>query len=201
MKWVVGIDEAGRGPLAGPVVVATVTMLQNDYKKIRWQRYDFELNDSKKISVQARIYWANIAKKWQKQGLIKYEISKKTAKQIDSIGISQCIYDCISASLSKLEIVPEQTQILMDGGLRAPTIYKNQKALIKGDQKEKIISLASVIAKVYRDAYMINQARKYKSYFWEENKGYGTRNHQKAIINKGISPLHRKTFLRRIIDK
>lgn len=199
-KWIIGIDEVGRGPLAGPVTICAVVMNNKDYLKINWQKFEYNLNDSKKMSVFARNYWAKIAKHWRKEGTIQYEIVSKSANMIDKNGISVCIKLCINNALLKLGFKQSDILVKLDGGLKAPAIYPNQETIIKGDQKEKIISLASVIAKVRRDRYMVLKSKEFGVYDWESNKGYGTKAHQIAIKNKGLTPLHRKTYLIKLLD-
>jgi ribonuclease HII len=87
----------------------------------------------------------------------------------------------------------------LDGGLKAPAEYKNQKTIIKGDEKELCIALASIVAKETRDRLMVGLARRYSGYALEKHKGYGTREHYKALQNKGISPIHRKSFLKKLL--
>lgn len=98
-----------------------------------------------------------------------------------------------------ISIFPTDTTVLLDGGLKAPDEYKDQKTIIKGDEKEVCIALASIIAKVIRDRYMVKIAQKYPKYGFEEHKGYGTKKHYEAIQKSGISPLHRLCFLQKTI--
>lgn len=195
--WIVGIDEVGRGPLAGPVTLCGIAIRSSEYKKSRWRG----LTDSKQMTKSAREVWYNRAKEIQKTGVICVALVSKTAVQIDRKGINSCITDCIKQILAKLALNPKTTQVLLDGGLKAPTEYIYQRTIIKGDQKEKIISLASVIAKVSRDAYMTKLAKKYPQFGWEINKGYGTKLHREILKKRGFTSFHRKTFLSRIIDK
>ena len=197
MKWVIGIDEVGRGPLAGPVYVCATAMPVKEYKKKQW----FDLNDSKKMTAKAREKWHKEARAMEKMGALRIAMSNRTAKMIDRKGIAVCIRECIAEALEKLQIEPKDCTVLLDGSLKAPVQYKDQKTIIKGDSKEKIISLASVIAKVSRDRYMQDIHRKYPLYGWDSNKGYGTQAHIKAIKAHKISLLHRVSFLNRIIDK
>ena len=192
MKWVIGIDEVGRGPLAGPVYVCAAAIPVNEYKKREW----LGLNDSKKMSANAREQWF--------LGVelpIRYEVASRTAKMIDRKGIAVCIRECITETLEKLALSPKDCTVLLDGGLKAPIQYKNQTTIIKGDSKEKIISLASVIAKVKRDHYMITLHKKYPRYTWNKNKGYGTLVHRAAIKKWGLTSFHRISFLKNIISE
>ncbi len=200
MKWIIGIDEVGRGPIAGPVTVCAVAMPYKEYKKARWQIGNTALTDSKKLSKLQREKWYAKAKEMEKEGKIKIAISSQTAAQIDRKGISVCIKMCVAKNLTELKLKPKDVQILLDGGLKAPAEYIAQKTVIKGDQKHKIISLASVVAKVTRDAYMVNMAKKYPGYGWNVNMGYGTKMHRQALKNLYIARLHRQSFLSRILD-
>ena len=190
-KWIVGIDEVGRGPVAGPVAVCVCSMLTLEYKKYEWKG----LNDSKKLSQNSRELWFQKAKELKKKGLINYFVIYKSNLFIDSKGIKNAIKKCIENGLDKLNINPEECNILLDGSLSAPIKYKYQKTIIKGDQIEKIISLASVIAKVTRDKKMTSLHKKYPKYNWLKNKGYGTKEHYRAIKKNGLTILHRKSFL------
>lgn len=130
---------------------------------------------------------------------IKKVVAYRSAKDIDKFGISKCIKDCIKEILDDLNI--KDCEVLLDGGLKAPEKYKNQKTIIKGDLKKKIISLASVYAKVKRDNLMTGFAKKFPNYGWDRNMGYGSREHVSAIRKFGITKLHRKTFLTKILEK
>lgn len=189
--WVIGIDEVGRGPLAGPVTVCAVMMKYSLYEKRAWPG----LTDSKKLSAKKRECWFAQAKDFEKKGVLNIGIASRTAAQIDTKGISACIRECIASALKKLDCDPKHTVILLDGGLKAPAQYVSQKTIIRGDQSEQIISMASVVAKVTRDAYMTRISKKYPLYGWQTNKGYGTLVHIEAIKTAGVTTLHRKTFI------
>ncbi|MCC7436590.1 ribonuclease HII [Candidatus Nomurabacteria bacterium] len=193
MKYIIGIDEVGRGPIAGPVAVCACAISLTNSKKIDWKG----VNDSKKLSQKNRELWHDKAKEFKKRGLINYFVIYKSNVFIDKKGISLAIKECIKEALEKLKLNPKDCQILLDGSLKAPLQYKNQKTIIKGDQKEKIISLASVIAKVSRDRKMELLHKKYPKYNWAKNKGYGTREHYSALKKYGLKSLHRVTFLQK----
>lgn len=195
-QWVIGIDEVGRGPLAGPVYVCAVAMRDTDYRRARW----VGLTDSKKMTPGSRDDWHARARDMEHAGTIRIALASQTAVQIDKKGIAVCIRDCIVTALTGLGIDPKNARVLLDGGLHAPAEYTDQRTVIKGDQKHKIISLASVVAKVTRDAYMVRAARRYPGYGWEKNKGYGTAVHRKALKKLYITRLHRKSFLSKILD-
>jgi ribonuclease HII len=200
MKWIIGIDEVGRGPLAGPVTVCAVAIPAATYKKILEKNTWAGLNDSKKLTATTREKWHGGAKLLRAEGVIRIAISSRSAAMIDKKGIAPCIRECIAENMKKVEVQPRDCIVLLDGGLKAPVEYKNQTTIIKGDGSEKLISLASVIAKVTRDRYMITLYKKFPIYHWDKNKGYGTKSHILALKNKGISAHHRTSFLSRIID-
>ena len=200
MKWLIGIDEVGRGPLAGPVTVCAVAMPAAAYKKMLLKDEWHGLNDSKKMTPLNRQKFYVGAGLLKKQGKIQYAITSRTAKQIDAKGIALCIRECIAANLRRLNLRTEDCTVLLDGGLKAPAQYKNQQTIIRGDGSEKIISLASVVAKVQRDHFMVALHRTHPSYDWAANKGYGTRAHIRAIKKGGPTSLHRTTFLKNIFQ-
>lgn len=193
--WVIGIDEVGRGPLAGPVTVCAVAMPYSNYKKGLWR----ELTDSKQMSPLARERWYKEGIKLAKHNVIVYALTSRTAHTIDTKGIANCIRECVVSNLKKLHLPPEECLVLLDGGLKAPAEYSNQQTIIRGDSIEQIISFASVIAKVSRDHFMNKQHGINSEYGWNTNKGYGTEGHIEAIKKHGMTALHRKSFLTKII--
>ncbi len=203
MKYVIGIDEVGRGPVAGPVTVCAFRMNQDLLKsRIKNQTRPngsfgrkLKIRDSKKLSRDQREQWFKVIKEWKQKGLCNFSVVSVSAKEIDKIGISPAIRKCVSKCLYTLD-AKSYTLILLDGSLKAPIEFKNQKTIIKGDEKEPAISLASIVAKVTRDRYMRNQAKKYSAYGFENHVGYGTRAHYEAINKKGLTPLHRRSFLK-----
>lgn len=202
MKWVIGIDEVGRGPLAGPVYVCAVAMPQAEYQKMNrrrgWQKPTL-LKDSKQMTAANRELWHAKARTMEKAGLIKIAVASRTAAMIDRQGIAVCIRACIASNLKKLGLDPKDCMVLLDGGLKAPAEYKHQQTIIRGDDSQKIISLASVVAKVSRDQYMTALHKQHPSYLWSSNKGYGTRAHTSAIQKEGITLFHRQSFLKNFI--
>lgn len=201
VKYLLGVDEVGRGPLAGPVTVCVIAVdfagAGKILKKFSPPRTT-KLTDSKKLSAKQREDIFQFVK--TKMPEIIFEVSSCSAKQIDKIGIQKCILKCIENCLKKLEkkgIKSENSFVRLDGALRAPSEYK-QITIIKGDLKEPVISLASVIAKVSRDAYMQKLHKKFPQYDFSQNKGYGTKSHIEAIKKYGQTAEHRKTFCTRI---
>ena len=201
-EWIIGVDEVGRGPIAGPVHVCVVAIAVTWYESLfaqdGWRIGKAELNDSKKMTERARLLWRARAAEWEKDGLVHSACVSRTANDIDMRGIAACIRECVAEGLEQLArrgVTSERSSVLLDGSLHAPLAYK-QETVVKGDSEHKVISLASVIAKVTRDAMMREYAKAYPSYGWEKNKGYGTAAHYAAIARDGLSPLHRASFCR-----
>lgn len=195
MKYIVGIDEVGRGPLAGPVTICIVVCEENLYKKLKRDRRLPALGrDSKKLSEKYREKYAKIINYIK----VPYVVVHISNKIIDTKGLAYSIKKAIEQGIRKLKIMPEDCKVLLDGGLKFPSEFKNQKTIIKGDEKEKIIAWASILAKVSRDALMRKESKKYPQYNFQSHKGYGTLAHRTAISTYGFSPIHRKTFCRNI---
>jgi len=190
----IGIDEAGRGPLAGPVSVGAVAA---SFRRPPLTFFPY-IRDSKQLSAQKRRAIYSELQKAQARGELAFSCSFVGAATIDKKGISYAIRLAIKRTLKKLHSTEKQIRILLDGGLRAPVKYKYQETIIRGDKNEMLIALASIVAKVMRDAKMERLALKYPKYNLEEHKGYGTDVHRRAIRKYGPSPLHRKSFLKNI---
>jgi len=179
-QFIVGIDEVGRGPLAGPVTIAVVGEIAP--KVIRGIR------DSKQLTAEAREKWAKIIR-----ANSTYVIVSVSARTIDRIGISASLRRAVERGLAKLPQKP--TLVLLDGSLYAPKEYR-QRTIIRGDEIEPLIAAASIVAKVYRDRYMVRMDAKYPNYGFAKHKGYGTREHYKALKRRGMSEIHRRSFLK-----
>ena len=179
MKIVAGVDEVGRGSLIGPVYAAAVILNKSINKKL--------LKDSKSLTKSKR----EILSKYIKKNSI-WSIGKASVKEIEKINILQASLLAMKRAIKKLKKKP--VIVLVDGN-KLPEI-KNYKlrSIIKGDKKIPSISAASIIAKVTRDKMITNLGKKFKGYYWDQNYGYGTKQHLKAIKNLGITSQHRKTF-------
>jgi len=154
------------------------------------------IKDSKKLSAKQREAWFAEIKKWKTEGKCDFALTYISAKEIDKIGIAPAIKKALEKSLLTLN-PNKKTTILLDGGLKAPKEFINQKTIIKGDEKEVAIALASIVAKVSRDALMKKHAKKYPNYGFEIHKGYGTKKHYEALDKHGFTLLHRATFLKK----
>ncbi len=196
IKTIVGIDEVGRGPLAGPVAVGVVLIKTSDQNKI--SKLFVEARDSKKLSPEKREKIFKKIKIARKTDNIRYIVCYESSKVIDKKGINFAIRSCVLKCLNKLKVNPKETQVFLDGGLKAPKEFIYQKTIIRGDDKKKVISLASIVAKVSRDNIMKKAGKKFPKYGFEIHKGYGTLSHRKAISKNGLSALHRGTFCRNI---
>ena len=173
-----GVDEVGRGCLAGPVVSAAVILKENINLNL--------LKDSKKISFKKRIEIAEHIKLNS-----TYAIGLATVEEILNLNILQAALLSMKRAIDKLSIKPEL--VLIDGNF-APKGIKNFKTIINGDEKIKSISAASIIAKVFRDQLMIKLSEKFHNYAWERNFGYGTKAHMEGLKKFGITSHHRKSF-------
>lgn len=134
-------------------------------------------------------------KRLRANGKVEYSVSMVSNEIIDKRGISHAINLAIKRGLKKVVANPKNSQILLDGRLFAPVEFKNQKTIIRGDEKETSIALASIVAKVTRDRYMVRLSKKFPKYGFGKHKGYGTRDHYKAIKKHGLTKFHRKSFL------
>lgn len=230
IKYIIGVDEAGRGPLAGPVAVAVVAARVNDFKnKLPHKKCFFECDInylceqflmppiSSKFFLcggERILFGIKDSKKlspkkreeWRKI-IIKnffYEVSLVNANIIDKIGIVKAVNTALVRNLKKLRkkinFNFSECFILLDGALKAPVKYA-QKTIIKGDEKIPLISAASVIAKTERDKKMVKLHKKLPFYSFDLNKGYGTKAHIKAIKNFGFSQYHRVSFCQKTVLK
>lgn len=183
-KLIAGIDEVGRGPLAGPVVTAAVILKENDLIE--------GINDSKKLSAAKResLYDIIIDR------AVSYAFGIVSAEEIDSINILQATYKAMRQALSALSIKPD---FVLADAVTIPDIDIKQQGIIKGDAKSISIGAASIIAKVYRDRMMYEYAKIYPEYGFEQNKGYGSQSHIEAIKKFGPCPIHRKTFIKNFV--
>tara|TARA_Y100000748_G_scaffold230636_1_gene194665 strand:- start:1841 stop:2446 length:606 start_codon:yes stop_codon:yes gene_type:complete len=175
---VAGVDEVGRGPLAGPVVAAAVIIDINNIPD--------GINDSKKLSKTNRL---KISDEIKKHSI--YSIAEASVKEIDEINILQASLLAMKRAIEGLAKKP--MTILVDGKFKPKTNFPTH-SIIKGDSQSLSIAASSIIAKVYRDNLMRDFSKKYPEYLWEKNAGYGTKEHLLAIKKCGITPIHRKSF-------
>jgi ribonuclease HII len=182
-----GCDEAGRGCLAGPVCAAAVILRENFFHPA--------LNDSKQVKKADR----DILRKYIEENAVNYAVAFVDSKGIDEINILKASILAMHYALDALSVAPEH--ILVDGNKFFP--YKNipHTCVVKGDSTYAAIAAASILAKTYRDEYMIKIAEEYPEYSWDVNKGYPTKKHREIIEKSGITQYHRKTFINKIVNK
>ncbi len=184
--WIGGIDEAGRGPLAGPVVAACVIL--DPQKEILF------INDSKKLSEAKReALFPEIQEK-----CIAYGIGIVEPERIDEINILQATYEAMRMAVAQLKIQPA---ILLNDAVTIPGIAIRQFPIIKGDAKSISIGAASILAKVTRDRLMREYDQQYPEYGFAVHKGYGTAAHRDALLQYGPCPIHRRSFIRKILGE
>lgn len=183
-KTVCGVDEAGRGPLAGPVYAAAVILPVGTEIAC--------LNDSKKLSEKKREELFDIIN----DVAISISVGTASEKEIDEINILNATFLAMKRAVEGLEISPDYA--IIDGN-RAPNLEIPTETVVKGDGKVMSVAAASIIAKVSRDRFMLKMAEQYPEYQFEKHKGYGTRLHYEMIEKYGVSPIHRKSFLKKVL--
>ena len=186
IKIIAGTDEAGRGPLAGPVVAAAV-ILPKDF-------YDERIDDSKKLSAALRQELFGVIRK----NALAYAYTIISQNKIDEINILKASLLAMKRSVEKLKLQPDL--ILVDGN-KSFSYDAEVIPIVKGDSKSLSIASASIIAKVVRDRIMMKLALEYPFYGWERNKGYPTKEHIEAVLKYGACRIHRKTFLTKIYER
>lgn len=192
MQMIAGIDEAGRGPLAGPVSVGIV-MIPSHFNK----RFFKGIKDSKQLTSEERELWFSLATEARKRGELDFKVSLISEKIIDKHGIAYALRLGIKRCLVSLGLTNE-AQIFLDGSLKAPLEFKHQLTVIKGDEKIPVISLASICAKVVRDRKMVKLSKKFPHFNFHVHKGYGTLMHLSALRQYGATTLHRQSFLKNL---
>lgn len=184
-KLVAGIDEAGRGPLCGPVVAAAVILKDDEIIE--------GVNDSKKLSEKKReeLYDVIISK------ALAYGIGISDVDTIEEINILNATKEAMKKAVDSLKIKPDF--VIIDGNQKVPQIEEKQETIVKGDSKSLSIACASIIAKVTRDRMLIEYDKKYPNYGFAKHKGYGTKQHIEAIQKYGITKIHRPSFCKKFI--
>ena len=183
-RYICGIDEVGRGPLAGPVVAGAV-ILPKDCEILY-------LNDSKKLSEKKRkALYEEIMEK-----AVAVGIGMAGPKRIDEINILQATYEAMRMAVDKLEVRPD---VLLNDAVTIPEVMIPQVPIIKGDEKSVSIAAASIVAKVTRDRLMVEYDQVIPGYGFTRNKGYGTKEHIAGLRELGASPIHRMTFIKKFV--
>ena len=189
-KFVIGIDEVGRGSLAGPVVVAAVALPPGfKINDLCFGKKRCRLKDSKKLSKHQRLLWWQ----WLKNNpQARFSLARVYPPVIDQINIARAANLAATRACRKLAVVGK---VLLDGNLKISNgLGVAYRTIIKGDEKYNVIKLASIVAKVHRDRLMMKNDRLYRGYGFACHKGYGTKQHIAAIEKQGLCPIHRRSF-------
>lgn len=186
-EYIAGIDEAGRGPLAGPVVAASV-ILPKDCEILY-------LNDSKQLSAKRRDELFDEIK----QKAIAYGIGIVSQGRIDDINILQATYEAMREAIGRMSEKQNPDLLLVDA-VHIPDVDIKQVGIVKGDAKSVSIAAASILAKVTRDRFMVEMDKLYPEYGFASHKGYGSKSHIEAIKKYGASHIHRQTFIKNFVD-
>ena len=183
-KFIAGVDEAGRGPLAGPVYAAAVILKEDAVID--------GINDSKKLSEKKReeLYYKII------ENAIAYSVYSVDEKVIDEVNILNATHLAMNGAVDNLS--QKADYVIIDGN-SIKNMQTPHETVVKGDAKSISIAAASILAKVSRDRYITDISEKYPEYGFEKHKGYGTKAHNEAILKYGPSPIHRKTFLKKLL--
>lgn len=197
MPYVVGIDEAGRGPLAGPVAVGAVSVAYPERSRGIMRKFFKGIKDSKKLTQSDRELWFDLALEAKREGLLEFVVSLVSERVIDRRGISYAINLGIKRCLLALRAT-EDAQVFLDGGIRAPEKFTHQLTVVRGDEKIPVVSLASIVAKVVRDRKMVRLSKKFPEFDFHTHKGYGTLMHRMALEKYGSTEVHRKSFLKNL---
>ena len=189
-RFIIGVDEVGRGPLAGPVTVGIIVAGPLNLRCLKG------IKDSKKLTARQREKWFAVLK--ENFECRTASVGSKTIDRIGiqkaaSLGVARVLRSLKGDATSSRRSHLQSAKILLDGLLKAPKHYK-QKTIIKGDEKVPVISAASIIAKVTRDKKMTKFHKKYPQYGFDKHKGYGTKHHYKMLKRHGPCQIHRKTF-------
>lgn len=193
-RYVIGIDEAGRGPIAGPVAVGAVLIPTSLVTPT-------EFRDSKKLAQHKREFAFMGMQEQMEEGALRFSVAMTGPARIDAAGINTAIAEAIDRALKRLEVNPRECLVMLDGGLRAPKRFPHQVTIVRGDQKEYAIALASIAAKVQRDEKMRRISFEMPEYGFDGHKGYGTHEHYQCIRKHGLSIWHRKSFLKELAAK
>lgn len=216
MQYIIGVDEVGRGPIAGPITLSAFVAAKN-FEHTLVKTIGGKIRDSKQFSEKKREEIYRNFLKFRKVNQVYFCVSHISSKIIDEKGISYAIKlgvrRCLKNALlnylknirdfadlryHKISYDHSDFKIKLDGSLRAPEIYKDQETIIGGDKKNIFIACASIVAKVRRDRLLKRLAKKHPEYKFDVHKGYGTSLHRKLIKIHGLSQIHRKSFCKNI---
>lgn len=192
-RYIIGVDEVGRGPLAGPLCIGACAVRSGRLSAFRtlFRR----AKDCKQLAPRERERWLSVMHGAAEKGVVAFVTAFVGHQTIDEKGMAHALRVGVCRALKKLKREPSACRVLLDGGLRAPRPFTNQTTIIGGDEKEKLIALASIAAKVRRDRRMVRLAARFPHYGFETHKGYGTKLHYARLRAHGPCAIHRKTFI------
>jgi ribonuclease HII len=197
-RYVIGIDEVGRGALAGPLSVGVVAFrLGTDFGPVVLRELKLNFRDSKKLTPQGRERWV---KYLRKRDDVKFRVASVSSKVVDRLNVSRAANLAATRAFEKLidnQMLKTRPLVFLDGGLYLTGDWGRKlrmRTVIKGDEKINAIKLASIVAKVHRDRLMTRRHEKYPHYGFPKHKGYGTKIHIRALRRHGLSEIHRKSF-------
>lgn len=193
IAYTIGIDEVGRGPLAGPVCVCALTLSKQNEKKLKKEAQKTKFADSKKLTEGQRKAWAA----WRKKYNIPYAVVCISPATIDKIRIHNAVHKAAQKAYKKIKMNGKRNgvQTVADAGIRITAPHF--KSFPKADELVPAVSLASIIAKLHRDRYMDRMHARYPHYDFVTNKGYGTKTHLQVLKKHGPSKIHRLTFIKK----
>ncbi|MGC9603600.1 MAG: ribonuclease HII [Minisyncoccia bacterium] len=197
-RYVIGIDEVGRGALAGPLSVGAVALrLGRGFDPAVLRALKLNLRDSKKLTPKQRVAWV---KYLRKRDDIKFRVASVSSKVVDKLNVSRAANLAATRAFEKLVdelILKTKPLVFLDGGLYLRGDWGKRlrvRTVVKGDEKINAIKLASIVAKVHRDRLMVRRHEKYPRYGFPKHKGYGTARHIRSLRRHGLSDIHRKSF-------
>jgi ribonuclease HII len=197
-RYIVGVDEAGRGALAGPVAVGVFAVKKEAMSGLFGWLTDkpCKVGDSKMLTAREREATLAAIVEREALGLCSFRVAFVGPAVIDKHGITEAVRRGIRSALTGIAIAPAECTILLDGLLRAPRRFTKQYTIVRGDESEPAISLASIAAKVTRDRNMVRMAGQYPDYGFEKHKGYGTREHFARLSEYGMCGIHRRRYIK-----
>lgn len=194
-EYIIGIDEVGRGSLAGPLCVGACLVRRRRAEE--FLSLISGVKDSKQLTPSARVEWFKFIQDAAERGTCEWRTTFVGRRAIDERGLAHALHGAIARALRRLSVHPRLSLVLLDGGIKAPRTFVFQRTIINGDETEPLIAVASIMAKVRRDRYMVRLSRAYPAYGFERHKGYGTKAHYEALRKHGVSEVHRKSFLKK----
>ncbi len=202
-KYIIGIDEVGRGALAGPLSVGAVAFrLGTIFEPSVLKNLKLSMRDSKKLTPKARGAWVKYLRKRED---IKFRVASVSSKIVDRLNVSRAANLAATRAFEKLideRILKTKPLVFLDGGLYLMGDWGRRlrvRTVVRGDEKVNAIKLASIVAKVHRDRLMVRRHEKYPHYGFPRHKGYGTARHIKSLRRHGLSEIHRKSFCRNFV--